>query len=780
MWEKINKINNKSKKYSTSLYDFIQHFIVESTEKEYVCKSCGCYFNIQKYVSDGIFDRLTEKYITYNTYMDIPLEEIYEYKQYTNLIRSIDKIIEKIGLICGVNYLVGINNVNRTKRKNLIKNVLDILIEHNKYLKKNKINYKQYGISNSEIYVFTLDDNIFINLNNDQDKFRVEKKKNIISYIIFLILLDLNDFDISFLNTDKKFSNIHTFKLIYNKIYNDIKFNNDLYIKDYKILCYSLYIISSLISKYDNIWETDIPSNDKSKIPKITNIIIKTVLSIIIGIYNNNSDINIYTIIRTKLNDKLKNLYDNDDIYNFLIKKNKINKKNDNIIKIEYNFYWKNSYFKTFIKNKNRLINNYTVKSNITNCNDGKFHKWKIYKKTMKCNLCNLILSDIKNENNKNISKKYNNLILTNIIKKYCINNLILHDFLNDICLNCKIKKDHVYTEDDLNTLKKNLFSIKILKYDNTAQIIKFDNLKNTNNIENFIEFIKNIIKNEDISKINFYKDIYIINHNYNGYLLDSPYIIDNIQKEFNKFFNCDVYYYNITYNNNIIKMFYNYNTQIYLGYKEQNKNYIKISSINSLSIKYSLLTKIKYLGYNSFDKKINRISNLKNIIYKFQKIIYNIIYNKIYIIDNENYKYYNIILEFINKHIIKLKNTEITYNIFNNWYDKYTDDGNILLYYILNEFLILLNNNKYNYTKILLTFLIIEFIDIMFDLYNTDLLKKDLIIKRFYYILDSCTYIDNIDDYEMQKNNEDETEIYEDDDIGYNVIYDEDDEIEN
>ena len=72
------------KMFADELYSFIQTYVIENADHEYICKSCGFYLNIKKYIQDGKFDDNSKKFIVLGMTLDKPLEDIPEYKSFYN------------------------------------------------------------------------------------------------------------------------------------------------------------------------------------------------------------------------------------------------------------------------------------------------------------------------------------------------------------------------------------------------------------------------------------------------------------------------------------------------------------------------------------------------------------------------------------------------------------------------------------------------------------------------------------------------------------------------
>ena len=70
------------------------------------------------------------------------------------------------------------------------------------------------------MFVFELESNIFIFSSKDKDFLKPIKQNNVIGYLIFLLMLELNESQISMMNNDKKgFCNFFIFEKIYESLY---------------------------------------------------------------------------------------------------------------------------------------------------------------------------------------------------------------------------------------------------------------------------------------------------------------------------------------------------------------------------------------------------------------------------------------------------------------------------------------------------------------------------------------------------------------------------------
>ena len=82
-WENISALRRSDpNKYSGLLYEFIQQYVVENNEKDYICSSCGFQLNIKKYTTDISFDDDTQKPILFGIPLEVHLEDIPEYEKF--------------------------------------------------------------------------------------------------------------------------------------------------------------------------------------------------------------------------------------------------------------------------------------------------------------------------------------------------------------------------------------------------------------------------------------------------------------------------------------------------------------------------------------------------------------------------------------------------------------------------------------------------------------------------------------------------------------------------
>ena len=901
-WDNLNQVRKEDKKlFLDKLNKFVTDYVNINFENEFVCKSCGFYLNIKKYISDGKFDDNTKTFVVYGSPIDEPLEEISGYEKYKGAIRNIDRYIEKIALITNIPYFIGFNYTIRSRRKLLVKDVIDVLIENNFQLKKHIKQYhelasKNYGIKKdlSSLFVFELENNLFIYSSKDKDFYKPIKQNNVLAYVIFLIMLELNDTQVGFIDNKyntKGFCNFTIFDKVYTNIFSGLKFKKNnkgdtVNVVDYPIFCYILYMIACYATKY-KLWYHDIKDNmkdgkDEKTIrqklaPLIQKIIITTVIDVINSILeygflslsvpkanvNVKSRRHIYEVLIAKFYNKLETTFSNQKLYDSFKDEGRTSigadKKSFIITKPEA--YKLSGTYKTiydlpinwrkitptrlFLPIFIHKIDKYYDINNITNCESGNFHEWAFSNKTLECKICKKKSIELKYDKSLTDSiKTKNNIIrLDNLAKTYCKVDGEPHDFIDDdknnkICKKCKLSDTHKYTDKELLELDKQ-FNNKLVNKANNSIIkskqindkIKDENdyinklkikiedeynevVKKQNNLDEFINsFITyfNVLGN--INKLKY--NTYVFDHDHLGNKLDKEVVIIDSDNKINyksnhPFFKTDVLYYT-SYKAGKIDVFYDIKTNILLGYKEENKNFILNKLQNKrIRIEYSLFNKIKLLGYDRSNYNIeikelndksniktiendkinqikniirNRNSNLKAFIYKFQRFI-NRLSNKYttpipkretkYVNDEENYyvnKFENIINNYKKKiNNIKLSSESGNHTIFKHWngIDNITTEklnelnynidnniikssdiniidksGNLLLFYIVNELTKLIKYNSKNQS--VLCNILSDFIDSYYFVYYEEEHEHNLDYKRFSYIINSQTYVNEV-----------------------------------
>ncbi len=656
-------------KFNDMLFTFFLQYVEKTYDGQYICKSCSSLVNIGNFVQEGSYDD-EGHFLSFNVTINVPLEDIPEYEKYKSSIRNLGKIVERFASIFKINTLIGSSNSIKIKIRQIVKDTIDLLLIHNINLKQT---YKQrsenlisYGINKdfTNLFTFELDNSIFVYSSKDKDYYKSIKKNNIYIYIIFFILLELSDTQLYYMMGDKV-CNYYLFSKFGLNLFDglNIKKGKDSTmtpITNYKVLCYVLFYISCLMTKY-NLWFYDKADGTKKFNPTIQKIIIHTFvdfLNSVIEIYNSKNKKYIYDVIVNKFFQKLNGMFTN----NFILekikmleekkvgdKKSKFSLTQNEAILLQNTYemgtYFEDAFFltqkfckvaKSYISKYIKHTKNYYEISDVTNCETGTFHKWTFKGGEYVCTLCGRSALTKQGTIPKSIIKinNYTNT-LSKIVSKYCDTGET-HNCIDGKCITCK---------QDVNTEKKSTLKqmekiydlVKNLKNKDKQVITKNDTKEEFNKnfinalkkeygstkshkedyfkfIDNFITKIEAIIgKDYNVSGQNIFLkyDSYIIDHDHNGFKLDKPILIINsndkiIFKQNHPFFKTDVFYY--TNNKLELDIYYDSFTKTLLGYKEKNKGH-QLSKKHNVNIKinYSIASMIKLFGYNS---KIINISD--------------------------------------------------------------------------------------------------------------------------------------------------------------------------
>lgn len=511
-WDKISQIHKTNPKlYTDEMYGFIQQYVIENVDQEFVCKSCGHQLNIRKYITDGVFDDDTQKFVTFSMPMEVPLEDIQEYEKFKVSIRNIDKMIEKIASISNIPHLMRSSNNVKWKRKGVVKDVIDLLIANNGWLKpvykeRSEISSKTYGISKDQtnLFVFELENSIFVFSSKDKDHYRHIKQNNIIAYIVYLTMLEINDSHVPYLGGDKKgMCNFSVFDKIFHHLFDGLKIRinskGDMKpVTDYKILCYLIYIIGCSTIKY-NMWfyeQIDFANTintTKKKKPEIQiqiqKIFVHTVLDIINSVLEHSmqpSSGHLYEMISIKTFKKLESTFKSEDLY----KKLKIDEKSSivgekkDFILTKKNLITLSGKFmpmefddpirricklpRMFIDKKKWPTDRYYTINNVTNCSDGQFHDFGPKDGRPVCRICNKKVNELvlNEKESQTIISNFKFVRLRNLAIKFCPDDGTPHQFAptknNTIaCLKCHNEKNHVYSDEELIKLELALDSEK-------------------------------------------------------------------------------------------------------------------------------------------------------------------------------------------------------------------------------------------------------------------------------------------------------------------------------
>jgi hypothetical protein len=809
-WDKISQLRTKSpNQFNQYLYEFFKHYVIENTEKEFICKSCSEVINLKKYIND--WTSSTEEGIALSVSLNAQLDELPEYEKYNKSIKNLDKILEKICSGTNLNIFIGNKPQIKIKRQEIIKMLIDLINIQNETMKmsaierKNRLeeSSKKYGINTtlSQYFLFELKNDIFVYSSKDTDKFKKPKLNNIMVYLILLLLSEMTISLIYFFPEDKML-NYFVFERLGYSLFDGllirINSSNDVTsIKNYKLLCYTIFILSGVLVKY-NLWFGDSTVKKGLINPADQKVIIHTLVDLLNSILEVNSQKTknfLYEMFASRFFSRLNLVYSKNASKDLLTKLEDSMKKKISITTD------RKMIFKTSKNIVNSILNGkyekfdfgFTIWPNI----EPKFNITKnIQRRIMKTVFTSEQITEI--------YKEFQIKSLNKIAKNYNLdgsrrNTIITDDEIAQLDkkelenLKKKITVNKINTGTKNNEKLVNYFNKIFEKIHENKQLFEYIKEKELKTelyktIENLINFWESIIgKDVNINNDNIYlkQNVYIINHNYRGVI--RPDIIIYTENENKVLFKKDDPYFkqNIFYfwdKTHSLTMYYNAQDLNYIGYKEQGKDYVRISGTGStLQLKLSIKNKLMFLGYDYLNYKIpqnildllnksnsnnltkagsklinfisditrQRIINLKNSMLNIQKIFYQI-KNKSNSSENKNNfnKLHNISKKFINKFkyienktssntkfFSKLNeiassaflipidiNTSITYEkdyLYVGNIIKLQNSDHVIISYICNEMKQLIDANNDTFTKTNLIYLFSNIINHEFDFYN-------------------------------------------------------------
>lgn len=630
------------------LFDFSFKYIDILTNGDYICKSCGQRIMLEQYVAGGQFDE-DGRYVIDGDTINIKITDLPEYRNYTYTINILDKLIERMAKIYNFKYIAGDDKMQRTARNHMVKNIIDIIINNNSNIffdrknmeKRFKIAEDEYGIpaAQSDFFIFILTDDIFKTIGLETDTQKMKKRNNCLIYMLLYLIIELDKSKI-FNMSKNNFCNYNTFKGI-EKIFNNINLKLEksiVPIKNYRVLCYSIFMISCIMSKYNLYYVPDNQVNSKSEYNiKIISKSIYTIIDILnsivesyIFIKNNivKSEIKqLYISFYTKYTNKLSNIFEDNEFLNIfesdtlekididpnISKIENIDGKFEHLIPISINksnpknIIYSNDYIKPEC-NIELKYNKYT------NCPDGSFHMFIFNNNALICKKCNTDITKLNDINFNDILDLSSNQQIREFAKLFCVTEKTIglkHFFKLDEkknitkCINCNYINGSDINESSIRLLRQYLNKQQIITdFFNDKQYIsqqKEKKIKYTIDeygIQTFIKFIDSIegtLFNINDTYIKLYLNDYIFDHNHLGFNQIPPIIIsqDNITYEVNKIYG-SIYYYTL----NKINVYYNIKTNYLVGYKEPSCDYVNIDAnrVYMAHINYSLLESIKYL----------------------------------------------------------------------------------------------------------------------------------------------------------------------------------------
>lgn len=670
---KLSKLG-KVDEYSQDMFDFMKQYVKLNNKNDFICKSCEENLFFPNFRAE--YDAEKDQLMTTSLFVKEDLDKLPKYSKLRRSIKNIEKTLEKTCSTINLLSYLGGDNIPRVNRKAFVRDIIDLILIHTEYLRnqpKDRIQIAQekYGIKHSSLFFFKLEDDIFLTSSTDIDKFKQIKYNNVLTYLILLLIADINHGQLEGLKTDKR-CNYFLFTNFKDNIFKGIKIiTRDDKVEDilnYPLFCYIIYYFSCVFtSSYLWLWDY---SNDKGFNQTIQMIIINTV----IDLYNSLMEANfyqekkniLYEVIYFRLIDKLKKVYSDNQllekINNMFMKNIKKDKETNKILfvskkvpmisigeKIEkiyglsefsYSDLCDTSKLKLPISEPRKIKTE--IPTLLTNCSNGQFHNWKFSSNQIVCSKCDVKLKDvigkISSKNKKSDNYDSNKLIesykkitdqiklnnLSKLVKEHCLTGEF-HEFSKEgnVCSKCGINPETFkYSKSDYLKLAENLKRIK-----NNEHLKTIDEIKKYNDI-----LIKNISKRNDI--INKFESRYqkFTNFNLENYI---DTFIDRLTKIVGKtvkmgtgeiYLNSNYYLIDhdsfgnsiknplIIFDKNSINLEennYHFKKDVYT-FKDNRKN---------LKIYYDAIN-LNYLGYSEKNSsKINEIKSLSklNIVYSIR-----------------------------------------------------------------------------------------------------------------------------------------------------------------
>tara|TARA_Y100000780_G_scaffold126423_1_gene113737 strand:- start:1661 stop:6595 length:4935 start_codon:yes stop_codon:yes gene_type:complete len=596
-WEKITAIRkNNPSEFSERLFEFIQQYLMESFAGKYVCKSCSTELDLQKYVTDGVYDRSTGSFVTFTSNVDTPLEDIPKYEKYRQVIVNLEKIIERLASAMNISYYVGASSTSRTRRRRVVRETIDMVLEHNVIMKNTFKSRKQkieglYGISEdlTRLFVFDLENSIYVFTSEEKDYYKSFKQNNILSYMLIIMISELGESQIYQFIGDNKVCNYYFYNRQGRELFDKMKVitNNNKDVKpvlNYDALTYILYYASCMIVKYD-MWNSRDEENEKTqkkgRVDRLKQkIIISTVLDILNSLLEINSRKNksyLYEMFGNKFLYKLQSIFSKNSITDTLDKMTKKrivtvdNKRrfvSNKIPSIKllgtYDMPEHKDYY--YIPNRlNRMyvprIKNepvkYTIITNLSNASDGEFYDWTPKNGVFVSKNNGIFYNELKfNESESSkIRVRYREMmILRNAILK--CKNTNFNKVLKNINMSCEelnnkdvssVKLEKINQEFENIVNKKNELENKLIEKTKNKLNEKHKQFKNAheelknsfsaNNkkrgvldfVDNFIYLIQGAIgKDANINNQNIFlkERVYIIDHDRFGNDIAKPVLL--------------------------------------------------------------------------------------------------------------------------------------------------------------------------------------------------------------------------------------------------------------
>uniref|UniRef100_A0A6C0DA89 Uncharacterized protein n=1 Tax=viral metagenome TaxID=1070528 RepID=A0A6C0DA89_9ZZZZ len=661
-WGKINKSGKTDKEdLNQIVFEFVKQYVKVNERGDYICKSCNEVLAIHKFVYEGTYNKEQDQFMTTSLAVTQKLHELPKYMGLNRTITNIGKNLEKIAYMADITYYLGNDLAMKLHRKTVTKDTIDLILLHTSYLKnqlKDRITQAgvKYNINKdyTNLFFFELKDEIFLTSSTDTDYYKIIKYNNVISYLILIIITELNSGQILNLRDDKRCNYFLYSKIgqsLFKDLYLRVNQTEKILVNNIPLLAYCIFYFSCLLTNNRIwLWATKEDNKDNFNI-NIQKTIIHTVIDLINTIIEANLEKEknyLYEILATRFTIKIKHVFSDTNLLSRI--NDKINKKVSITQDNKISFISKKSIYlplnisgefitgpnKKYCEISTKVLNKVKFKPDankmdlLTNCDDGQFHQWIFSGGNLVCKLCKKeyydILKDTKttteSDTNINYFDKIKLTYTKKLTKRYCLTGTTHQiDPATGICKICKINPEtYNYTNKELKQLEdyfknkeikdandnfKSIHEKELLlkktKEINNKILSKFDsrfeanivNNYSSNKLENYIiDFIERIIKILGVKIKIKNKTTYLKD---TLYILDHDYLGNDLKQNIN-----------ILTSDNLIQTIQNHHAfnRDVLYYKDK---------AHKVYVYYDIVT-LQYLGYSEDNKNIKKNKNNASI----------------------------------------------------------------------------------------------------------------------------------------------------------------------
>ena len=499
-WRNINRMSKKTDDFNQFVFDFVKQYVKLDQKGEYICKSCNDVLQLKKLVVEGTYVEELDTFLTTSMAVNLELEEIPKYAKFKKTIVNIEKNIEKLAYSIDIAAYIGNTPVIKLRRKMIIKDVVDLILIHTEWLRiqpKNRIEQssQKYGINKdfTNLFFFELKDEIFLTRSTDTDYYKLIKYNNIMTYLIFILLTEINSGQILSMKEDKRY-NYFLFEKIGHTLFADlymrINQKEKISLNKLPLFSYILYYLSGMFVS-NRLWlynDTNVDIKQKQLyLINLQKTVIHTVIDLINTMVEANLESNknfLYEIINTRINVKLNHIYNDTQLlkrveansmknikFDETTKKITFLTKKIELLNLDIEFNVIDDHIESCDLHVTELAKNPKMPDKnsidiLTNCPDGKFHNWIFKNNDLVCGICSKSYNDLvkiisnttTEQPNMEYLDKIKNINLKKLSKKYCTSGEVHDSNESGICEKCKQNINTFEPNDkELKQLEKNL-----------------------------------------------------------------------------------------------------------------------------------------------------------------------------------------------------------------------------------------------------------------------------------------------------------------------------------